>query len=437
ARALGPDRGRGRPRDWNAVAFGDGPSGAATRGSAAFGRVGDDRAPPARDREPARTAARDHRPAPRPHAALAAAGGAGGRQRPRAGDGGAGAAGGGGGAAGAVRRGRPRGAEAARAAQRAAAGRAEPPHQRARRDAARRRHPRGHARARRRGRGGGRRHGLRHRRPRAQARLRPVRHHEGSGARHRARAVHLRADRPRPRRTHRRGERGGARQHVPRRPAPRARGRVGPGGASVTPARPAVLVADDDPSKTVRLDAIKRAVRRTLEVQRLARDNQRYRRELRERFDPDRLVGHSPEIVAIYKLVARVAALDTTVLIQGETGTGKELVARAIHYAGPRADRPFVVIDCAAIPEPLFESELFGHERGAFTGAVVTRRGLLETAQGGTCFLDEISELSGALQAKLLRVLQDRVLRRVGGNDPIPVDVRLVAATNRDLKKRV
>jgi len=190
-------------------------------------------------------------------------------------------------------------------------------------------------------------------------------------------------------------------------------------------------------SKPFRLDDIKRAVRRTLEVQRLARDNQRYRRELRERFDPDRLVGHSPEIVAIYKLVARVAALDTTVLIQGETGTGKELVARAIHYAGPRADRPFVVIDCAAIPEPLFESELFGHERGAFTGAVVTRRGLLETAQGGTCFLDEISELSGALQAKLLRVLQDRVLRRVGGNDPIPVDVRLVAATNRDLKKRV
>jgi two-component system response regulator AtoC len=190
-------------------------------------------------------------------------------------------------------------------------------------------------------------------------------------------------------------------------------------------------------SKPFRLDDIKRAVHRTLEVQRLARDNQRYRRELRERFDPDRLVGHSPEIVAIYKLVARVAGLNTTVLIQGETGTGKELVARAIHYAGPRADRPFVVIDCAAIPEPLFESELFGHERGAFTGAVATRRGLLETAQGGTCFLDEVSEVSPALQAKLLRTLQDRVLRRVGGNEPIPVDVRLVAATNRDLKKRV
>jgi DNA-binding NtrC family response regulator len=195
--------------------------------------------------------------------------------------------------------------------------------------------------------------------------------------------------------------------------------------------------AHDYLSKPFRLDDIKRAVRRSLEVQRLARDNQRYRRELRERFEADRLVGHSPEMVAIYKLVARIAGFDTTVLIQGETGTGKELVARAIHYTGPRADRPFVVIDCAAIPEPLFESELFGHERGAFTGAVATRRGLLETAQGGTCFLDEVSELSGSLQAKLLRVLQDRVLRRVGGNEPIPVDVRLVAATNRDLRKRV
>jgi two-component system, NtrC family, response regulator AtoC len=195
--------------------------------------------------------------------------------------------------------------------------------------------------------------------------------------------------------------------------------------------------ADDYLSKPFRLDDIKRAVRRTLEVRRLERDNQRYRRELRARFDPHRLVGQSPEIVAIYKMVARVAGLDTTVLIQGETGTGKELVARAIHYAGPRADRPFVVVDGAAIPEPLFESELFGHERGAFTGAVTTRRGLLETAHGGTCFLDEVSELTPALQAKLLRVLQDRVLRRVGGNEPIPVDVRVVAATNRDLRKRV
>ena len=142
-------------------------------------------------------------------------------------------------------------------------------------------------------------------------------------------------------------------------------------------------------------------------------------------------------MVEIYKLIARVAALDTTVLILGETGTGKELVARAIHYASARADRPFVVIDCAALPETLFESELFGHERGAFTGAVAARRGLLETASGGTCLLDEVGELSPALQAKLLRALQERTVRRVGSNELIAIDVRFLAATNRNLRKAV
>jgi two-component system, NtrC family, response regulator AtoC len=178
-------------------------------------------------------------------------------------------------------------------------------------------------------------------------------------------------------------------------------------------------------------------LRRALETQRLTRENREYRQELRSRFGVERLIGQSSEMVEIYRLVARVAALETTVLIQGETGTGKELVARAIHYASPRADRPFVAIDCAALPETLFESELFGHERGAFTGAVQSRRGLLETADGSTCFLDEISELPLGLQAKLLRVLQERVLRRVGGNEPIAVNLRLIAATNRDLRKRV
>jgi two-component system response regulator AtoC len=190
-------------------------------------------------------------------------------------------------------------------------------------------------------------------------------------------------------------------------------------------------------SKPFRLDEIKLAAPRVLEAQRLGRENRQYRQELRERYGVEQLIGQSPEMVAIYRLVARVAALDTTVLVQGETGTGKELVARAIHYASPRADRPFVVVDCAALPETLFESELFGHERGAFTGAVQSRRGLLETADGSTCFLDEISELSLGLQAKLLRVLQERVLRRVGGNDPIHVNLRLIVATNRDLRKRV
>ena len=190
-------------------------------------------------------------------------------------------------------------------------------------------------------------------------------------------------------------------------------------------------------SKPFRIEEIKLVVRRALEAQRLVRENLQYRQELSERYRGEHFVGQSSEMVAIYTIIARVAALETTVLIQGETGTGKELVARAIHYASPRADRPFVVVDCTALPETLFESELFGHERGAFTGAVLGRKGLLETADGSTCFLDEIGELSPSLQAKLLRVLQERVVRRVGGNEPIPVNVRIIAATNRDLKKRV
>jgi len=190
-------------------------------------------------------------------------------------------------------------------------------------------------------------------------------------------------------------------------------------------------------SKPFRMEEIKVVVRRTLEARRLARENLQYRQELRARYGVDALVGQSHQMVEIYKLVARVAGLDTTVLIQGETGTGKELVARAIHAASARAERPFVVVDCAALPEALFESELFGHERGAFTGALSVRRGLLETSTGGTCFLDEIGELTTALQAKLLRVLQERTVRRVGGNEPIPVNVRVVTATNRDLTKLV
>jgi DNA-binding NtrC family response regulator len=190
-------------------------------------------------------------------------------------------------------------------------------------------------------------------------------------------------------------------------------------------------------SKPFRMEEIKVVVRRTLEARRLARENLQYRQALKARYGFERLIGQSHQMVEIYKLVARVAALDTTVLIQGETGTGKELVARAIHEASGRANQPFVVVDCAALPEALFESELFGHERGAFTGALATRRGLFETSAGGTCFLDEIGELTAPLQAKILRALQERTIRRVGGNDPIAVNVRIVAATNRDLKKLV
>jgi transcriptional regulator with GAF, ATPase, and Fis domain len=146
------------------------------------------------------------------------------------------------------------------------------------------------------------------------------------------------------------------------------------------------------------------------------------------------MVGESRSMRDVYRRIARVAPTDSTVLIRGESGTGKELVARAIHRNSPRAEKPFVAINCAAITETLLESELFGHEKGAFTGAVAQKKGKIETAEGGTLFLDEIGELSLALQAKLLRVLQDREFDRVGGTRRIKVDFRLVAATNRDLE---
>jgi Nif-specific regulatory protein len=149
------------------------------------------------------------------------------------------------------------------------------------------------------------------------------------------------------------------------------------------------------------------------------------------------MVGDSGPMRQVYKRIARVAPTHSTALITGESGTGKELVARAIHRNSPRADRPFVAINCAAITETLLESELFGHERGAFTGAVVQKKGKLEMAEGGTVFLDEIGELSLALQAKLLRVLQDREFERVGGTKRVRVDFRLIAATNRDLEAAI
>ncbi len=190
-------------------------------------------------------------------------------------------------------------------------------------------------------------------------------------------------------------------------------------------------------SKPFRMEEIRLVVRRAIEQRRLREENLRFRQELRDRYRFENIVGLSPQMVEVYRLVARAAVTDATILIQGETGTGKELIARAIHYGSSRGTRPFVPVDCTALPETLFESELFGHERGAFTGAVATKRGLFEAAHGGTIFLDEIGDLPPALQAKLLRVLQERQVRRVGGGETIPVDVRVLAATNRDLRKRV
>ena len=161
------------------------------------------------------------------------------------------------------------------------------------------------------------------------------------------------------------------------------------------------------------------------------------RRELHDRYGFEQIIGRSPLLRDVLTRAAKVARTETTVLLTGESGTGKELVARAIHHTSPRADRPFVALNCAALPETLIESELFGHERGAFTGADRLKRGRFELAAGGTLFLDEIGELAAAAQAKILRVLQERRYERVGGATTLEADVRLIAATNRDPERAV
>jgi Nif-specific regulatory protein len=163
-------------------------------------------------------------------------------------------------------------------------------------------------------------------------------------------------------------------------------------------------------------------------------ETQRLRTEVEIAHD---MVGDSPPMQKVYRFIAKIAPSDSTVLISGETGTGKELAARAIHRNSPRAESPFVAINCAALTESLLESELFGHEKGAFTGAITQKKGKIEVADGGTLFLDEVGELAPTLQAKLLRVLQEREFERVGGTRPIKVDIRLIAATNRDLQEDV
>jgi transcriptional regulator with PAS, ATPase and Fis domain len=169
-------------------------------------------------------------------------------------------------------------------------------------------------------------------------------------------------------------------------------------------------------------------------MERLQRENEQLKSEVRERFD---MIGEAAAMQEVYRFVSKVAVTDSNVLIQGESGTGKELVARAIHRNSARSERSFVAINCAAITETLLESELFGHEKGAFTGAATQKKGYLEVAEGGTVFLDEIGELALPLQAKLLRVLQERELMRVGGTKAIKVDIRVLAATNRALLEMV
>jgi DNA-binding NtrC family response regulator len=185
------------------------------------------------------------------------------------------------------------------------------------------------------------------------------------------------------------------------------------------------------------VEELKIIVGRGLAERRLKQENILLKRDLKERYSFENMIGKSRSMQEIYILIEKVASTDSTVLVTGESGTGKEMAARAIHFQSGRNDRQFVSINCAALPENLLESELFGHTKGSFTGAVTDKKGMFEVAQRGTLFLDEVGEMSPWTQVKLLRAIQERTVRRVGGTEEIPVDVRIIAATNQDLKKRI
>lgn len=197
------------------------------------------------------------------------------------------------------------------------------------------------------------------------------------------------------------------------------------------------LGAYDYIAKPFNIDRIELVIGRALERSRLIDENNYLRGELREKYGFDNIIGHNTDIQKAYVLAAQVAQTTATVLVLGETGTGKEFLARTIHYQSKRSQGPFVKVNCGALTETLLESELFGHEKGAFTGAIARRIGRFEMAQGGSIFLDEIGDISLATQLKLLRVLQEKQFERVGGSDTLTVDTRIIAATNRDLAKAI
>ena len=192
--------------------------------------------------------------------------------------------------------------------------------------------------------------------------------------------------------------------------------------------------ANDFLTKPFSLDHLTSIVERALEVRALRDENRKLREELGHRYDLENIIGRSAPMQEVFQLVMRVAAAKSTVLIAGESGVGKDLIARAIHYHSPRRDRPFVKINCTSIPENLMESELFGYDKGAFTGATVAKPGKFEEANSGTVFLDEIGDVTPAVQVKLLRILQERQFERLGSNKTISIDVRVLAATNQDLR---
>ncbi|MCA1591286.1 MAG: sigma-54 dependent transcriptional regulator [Acidobacteria bacterium] len=208
--------------------------------------------------------------------------------------------------------------------------------------------------------------------------------------------------------------------------------------ATVETAREAFkLGADDFIQKPFDVDELKLIVEKALERLRLLQENRAFKRAQRERGRLDQIIGRSAPMQAVYQMIETVAAVQSTVLITGESGTGKEMVARAVHTLSPRADKPFMPINCGAFTETLLESELFGYMRGAFTGATANRKGLFEASDKGTIFLDEVGEMSPTMQVKLLRVLQERKVRPVGAHEEIATDTRVIAATNRDLSAMV
>ena len=197
------------------------------------------------------------------------------------------------------------------------------------------------------------------------------------------------------------------------------------------------LGAYDYITKPFKIDEVRLNIANALRSQNLEVENRVLKKELNKEYSFQNLVGNSETMHRIYEMIRRVSQTPTNVLVTGESGTGKEMVAKAIHYNGPLKERPFVTVNCGAIPESLMESEMFGHKKGSFTGAIVDKTGLFEVADGGTLFLDEVGELPLTIQVKMLRAIQERVIRRVGGTEDTKVEVRLIAATNRDLEDMV